>query len=52
LTEKLLVYGTGRRLEPSDRGEVDRILTDVEKSGNRMRDLVKLVATSKLFLTK
>jgi hypothetical protein len=52
LTEKLLVYGTGRRLEASDRGEVDRILADLEKSGNKMRDLVKLVATSKLFLTK
>jgi hypothetical protein len=52
LTEKLLVYGTGRRLEASDRGEVDRILIELEKSGNKMRDLVKLVATSKLFATK
>lgn len=52
LTEKLLVYSTGRRLEATDRGEVDRILTDLEKNGNMMRDLVKLVATSKTFLTK
>jgi hypothetical protein len=52
LTEKLLVYGTGRRLEPADRGEVDRIVADLDKSGNKTRDLVKLVAQSKTFLTK
>lgn len=52
LTEKLLVYGTGRRLEATDRGEVDRIIADLDKSGNKMRDLVKLVVGSKTFLTK
>lgn len=52
LTEKLLVYGTGRRMEVADRGEVDRIVAALDKSGNKMRDLLKLVATSKTFLTR
>jgi hypothetical protein len=52
LSEKLLVYGTGRRLEAADRGEVDRIVADLDKQGNKLRDLLKLVVTSKTFVTK
>ena len=40
LTEKLLTYATGRHLEPSDRGEVDRIIKSLEKDGNRLRHLI------------
>ena len=52
LTEKMLTYATGRRLEPFDRGEINRITTALAENGNRLRDLVHLVATSEIFLQK
>ncbi len=52
LTEKLLTYASGRILESTDRGEVDRIVAELEKKGNGMRDLIMLVVESNLFLTK
>lgn len=52
LTEKLLIYGSGRMLEPMDRGEVDRIVAQSNRQGNRLRDLIKAVVESKIFLTK
>ena len=52
LTEKLLSYSSGRILEPVDRGEVDRIVGELKDRGNRLRDLVKLVVQSEVFLTK
>jgi hypothetical protein len=52
LTEKLLTYSSGRILEPTDRGEVDSIVDNIEKHGNRLRDLIKLVVRSEVFLTK
>jgi hypothetical protein len=52
LAEKLLSYSSGRRLEPNDRGEVDHIVAEVEKSGNKLRDLIHLVVRSNVFLTK
>jgi hypothetical protein len=52
LTEKMLIYATGRKLEVLDRGEVDRIVEELNKNDNRLRNLVHLVATSELFLTK
>ena len=45
LTEKMLTYATGR-------GEVNKITTALAKNGNRLRDLVHLVATSEIFLRK
>ena len=52
LTEKMLTYAFGRRLEPLDSGEINRITTDLAKNGNRLTDLVHLVATSEIFLQK
>ena len=52
LTEKMLTYATGRRLEPLDRGEINRITSALAENGNRLRDLVHLVATSEIFLQK
>jgi hypothetical protein len=52
LTEKMLTYATGRRLEPIDRGEIDRLTKQLAQNGNRLRDLVHLVATSRNFLSK
>ena len=52
LTEKMLTYATGRMLEASDRGEVDRILVELKKDGSRLRDLIHLVVQSEVFLSK
>ena len=52
LTEKMLIYATGRKLEALDRGEVDRIVKELAKKNNGLRDLVCLVATSDIFLSK
>lgn len=50
LTQKMLTYATGRLLEVGDRGEVNRIAAELQKDGNRLRDLVHLVVQSDLFL--
>ena len=52
LAEKMLTYASGRVLEPTDRGEVDRIVDQLNGQGRRLRDLVKLVVQSDVFLTK
>jgi hypothetical protein len=48
----LLTYSSGRILEPTDRGEVDSIVDKLGKQGNRLRDLIRLVVQSEVFLTK
>lgn len=52
LTEKMLTYATGRHLEALDRGEVNRIIQDLAKDGDHLRDLVHLVVQSRIFLRK
>ncbi|MGC6467898.1 MAG: DUF1592 domain-containing protein, partial [Akkermansiaceae bacterium] len=52
LTEKMLTYATGRLLEASDRGEIDKIVAEFKKNNNRLRDLVHLIVQSNLFLNK
>ena len=52
LTTKLLTYATGRTLEPNDRGEVNRIVGELENNGYRLRDLIHLIVESQIFLTK
>jgi len=52
LTKKMLTYATGRHLESVDRGEVDRIVAEIGKKDNRLRDLIHLVVQSDIFLSK
>ena len=52
LTTKLLTYATGRMLESEDRGEVNRIVSELETDGYRLRDLIHFIVDSELFLTK
>ena len=52
LTEKMLAYSSGRILEPTDRGEIDKIVATLEAKGNGLRDLIHLVIQSEVFLTK
>ncbi|MEM9480225.1 MAG: DUF1592 domain-containing protein [Verrucomicrobiota bacterium] len=49
LTERLLTYATGRRMEVLDRGDVDKIVKQLGQRGNGMQDLLELVTTSSLF---
>ena len=52
LTEKLLTYSSGRVLEPVDRGEVNRIVKELQGKDGGLRDLIKLVTESAIFLSK
>ncbi len=52
LTEKLLVYSTGRPLTFGDRKVVDKIVADVKVTGNGFRDLIVAVVQSESFRTK
>jgi hypothetical protein len=52
LTEKLLMFATGRDLGFSDRPEIARIVAQSKKSGHGVRDLVHLVVQSPVFLSK
>ena len=49
ITEKMLAYALGRRIEIMDRPVVDAILADLEEQGGGFRDLITLVATSESF---
>ena len=50
LARKMLTYATGRKLEAVDRGELDRMTAELDKRGNRLRELVRLVVKSQIFL--
>ena len=52
LCEKMLTYASGRMLEPVDRGQVNQIVNTLQERGNGMRDLIRLVVQSELFLSK
>jgi len=52
LCEKMLTYASGRMLEPADRGQVNRIVNALRGQGNGMRDLIRLVVQSDVFLRK
>jgi mono/diheme cytochrome c family protein len=52
LTERLLTYACGRRMEPLDRPAIDRILAAVQPNGYRFRDLLEQVVASQPFRTK
>jgi len=52
LTEKLLTYASGRVLEPIDRRTVNEIVEESKKQGGGLRNLIKLVVQSDVFLNK
>lgn len=52
LTEKLLVYATGRPLSFHDRRAVDRIVASAARGGNGFRDLIVALAQSESFATR
>jgi len=50
--EKLLVYGTGRQMEATDRPEMDRLVAESRKADYRMKDTLRLVVQSPIFRSK
>ena len=52
LTEKLLVYATGRPQKFADQRVIDLIVRRTKEKGNGFRDLVEAVVESESFLTK
>lgn len=49
LTEKLMAYGLGRRLEPMDMATVDRITESLKQDGYPLASLIEKIATCELF---
>ena len=49
LVESMLTYALGRELEITDRPSVDKIVSELAKRGNGLRDLVRLVVSSEAF---
>lgn len=49
LTERLLTYATGRRIEALDRPEVDRIVATISENDYGMRTLLREVVSSDIF---
>lgn len=52
LTERLLTYATGRRMEALDRPEVNRIVSDLSAKGNGLHTLLSEVVHSEIFLNR
>ena len=52
LTERLLGYACGRRMEPMDRPEVNRIVKELAVRGYGFKDLIELVTMSTAFQSK
>jgi len=52
LVEKLLIYASGRLLTPQDRGEVERIVAALRPGGYGVRDIIRHVAESRIFLSR
>lgn len=46
---KLLSYATGRRMEPGDRPDIDKVLKELDERGNGFYDMVELIALSPIF---
>jgi hypothetical protein len=52
LTERLLGYACGRRIEPLDRPAVGQVLKELQQGGNGLRTLIEQVVLSEPFRSK
>ena len=52
LAEKLLIYATGRVLDPSDRATINHIVTAAQSSPPTLKLLIREVVASDAFLSK
>jgi len=51
LTEKLMTYALGRKLDISDRPALDKILATLKREQGGLHDLIRLIVLSEPFLT-
>lgn len=49
LTEKMLTYALGRKLDLADRPQLDAIVTESDRRGDGLQDLVLLIVSSEVF---
>ena len=49
MVHKMSAYALGRPLSLGDRADIDRITVEFRKSGDRLADLIQLIAHSRLF---
>ncbi len=52
VAEKLLTFATGRPMDFSDRGEIDKLVAASKAKGHGMRDLIHAVVQSPIFRSK
>jgi hypothetical protein len=52
VTNRMLSHALGRRMEPLDRGPVDRIVAQVQTKDYATADLIAAIVTSDLFLSR
>lgn len=52
LTEKLMTYALGRRLNFTDRGDIDRIVSVMPEHDHGLRELIQQIVASRAFQTK
>lgn len=52
LTERLLTYACGRRMEALDEGVVEKIVSELSKKEYGLRSLIEAVVTSELFRSR
>ena len=52
LTERLLTYACGRRMEALDEGVVEKIVSELPKKEYGLRSLIEAVVTSELFRSR
>ncbi|MBT5908440.1 MAG: DUF1585 domain-containing protein, partial [Opitutae bacterium] len=52
LCTKLLTYATGRTMEVSDRPEIDRLVELSLENKIGLKDLLRVIVTSEIFLSK
>ena len=52
LTDRLLTYACGRRMEALDESVVEKIVADLPKKNHGLRSLIEAVVTSELFLSR
>jgi hypothetical protein len=52
MVQKMSTYALGRPMNFADRGEIEKMATELKKRGNGLQDLVSLVIHSPLFQQK
>ena len=52
IIKKMLTYATGRLMEATDRGDIDKLYKKASANDSKFRDLIKMLVQSDIFLNK